>query len=206
MRKIVRPSAPNFLTEKLQRDLGNKYHNKREEKGFSYEFKWPTFKGEKLNQKLLPFLRAISKKHCFYCDAYPTKSYGERIDHFKPKSNPLYYEDVCRWENLYLCCEHCNSHKKENFDEKLLRPDDLNYNFDDYFEYIPSTGTIDIRIDIFPENQQRAEITRRILGFNEGDKPDDRKRFWDFWHNDPDYKANLNIYNFRFIFDKLITF
>jgi uncharacterized protein (TIGR02646 family) len=205
MRRIVRPPAPDFLTEKLQKDLGDKYIKKREEKGTSYEFKWPAINREKLNQKLLPFLREISKKHCFYCDAYPTKSYGERIDHFKPKSNSLYYEDVCRWENLYLSCEHCNSHKKEHFDENLLRPDDLNYNFDNYFEYNSATGEIDIKVDITIENQQKAEVTSKILGFNDGDKPDDRKRFFGFWHNDPDNKENLDVYNFRFIFDKLIN-
>ncbi|MCU0327092.1 MAG: hypothetical protein MUF45_17970 [Spirosomaceae bacterium] len=205
MRKIVRTSAPNFLTESLQKDWGKQYRKNREDKGTSFEFKWPQLNNEKLNHKLLPYLNEISQKHCFYCDAYPTKSYGERIDHFKPKSNPLYYEDVCVWENLYLCCDHCNSYKKEQFDEKMIRPDDLGYKFDDYFEYNAKTGEIDIKLDISAEKQERAKITCKILGFNEGDKPEDRKRFFRLWHNDPDKYEFFDSYNFRFIFDNLMN-
>jgi uncharacterized protein (TIGR02646 family) len=205
MRKIVRTSAPNFLSEEKQKYWGEQYRSNRETKGTSYKFDWPQVNYQKLNHLLLPILRDISNKHCYYCDAYPTGSYKEEIDHFKPKSNPLFYEDVCRWENLFLTCGHCNSYKKEQFDEKLLKPDDLDYNFDDYFEYNSANGFIDIKPDISKEKQIRAETTRQILGFNEGDKPDDRKRFFRLWDTDPDREEFFEEYNFRFIFDKLRT-
>ena len=206
MRKIVRPPAPDFLSEEKQKYWGVQYRKNREIKGNSFKFVWPEINNQALNRLLLPILRDISSKHCYYCDAYPTGSYKEEIDHFKPKSNPLFYEDVCRWENLYLTCGHCNSHKKEQFDEKLLRPDDLDYNFDDYFEHNSTNGFIDIKPDITKDKQNRAEVTRKILGFNEGDKPDDRIRFFRLWHTDPDREEYFEAYNFRFIFDKMSTY
>lgn len=201
MRKIFRTAKPLFLTSEKEEEWGERYKKNREEKGISFEFQWPKVEKVKLNQKLLPTLRQISQNHCFYCDAFPTEIIGESIDHFKPKGNPLFYVDVCKWENLYLACKHCQDSKKEDYNELLLRPDETDYDFEKYFEYNSISGEIDIKVNISEDDKEKAEVTRRIFGFNQEKKIEDRKRFFRLWHIDPDREQQIDTYNYRFMFD-----
>ena len=54
---------------------------------------------------------------CAYCESKITHvAYGD-IEHFRPKSNPLYAHQIFEWENLLLSCPICNNaaHKGTQF-------------------------------------------------------------------------------------------
>lgn len=162
-------------------------------------FKWPKYKNQSLNRHLLPFLKALTQDHCSYCDGYPLMSSDHTIDHFGPKSNPLFYDEVCKWENLYVSCNRCQGAKKEQYDTKLLRPDEETYRFLDYFVYDYTTHRVEINTAASPEQQERARITRKIFDFNEpGLLIARRKAFQRFTRTtDPE----LDDFDFRFMFE-----
>jgi uncharacterized protein (TIGR02646 family) len=197
MRKFVRTKGPDFLTAKWK-DWGSKYRQSREQNR-SHIFKWPQLEKQSLNHHLLPVLKSLTQDHCSYCDIYPLMSSDHTIDHFGPKSNPLFYDEVCKWENLYVSCNRCQGAKKEQYHARLLRPDDEAYRFSEYFLYDYTTHRIEINTAASPENQERAKITRSIFDFNEpGLLIARRKAFQRFIGTiDPE----LDDFDFRFMFE-----
>ena len=62
-------------------------------------------------------LVAMFHGKCAYCESQITHvTYGD-IEHFCPKSNPLYAHQIFEWENLLLSCPICNNaaHKGTTF-------------------------------------------------------------------------------------------
>lgn len=124
--------------EKWKRYYGNeewgkieKYHKEHPDSKES----WDEKKSIYLNLTFLPFLKAMTEKRCSYCDCLVGKASRpeESIDHFKPKTEPLYETLIFQWENLFLSCSYCQDTKGTEFDEKLLRPDSPKYEFRKYF-------------------------------------------------------------------------
>ena len=168
MRKLTRPNAPYFLTEKLQIELGERYQKNREKnKGHQFNY-WHTEKiGEStLYKEIRNKLIEISDEHCFYCDGYPPLGDDDTIDHFKPKSKAEFYDLVCHWENLYLACGHCQKAKGSQYDELILRPDEIDYEFDKFFKYDPDSDEILVNIGADELSQKRAEKTKEVFDFN----------------------------------------
>ncbi len=69
-----------------------------------------------------------TKGHCSYCDHLLPDP--RTIDHLRPKSK--FRQRAYDWENLYLCCQGCQPRVGE-FTEYVLAPDEVGYQFDDYF-------------------------------------------------------------------------
>jgi len=107
--------------------------------------------------------------HCAYCDCHPLKdNSGFEIDHFKPKKKfPL---DAFTYSNLFPCCNECNK-KRDEYDVLLVKPDEINYKFEDYFRYDSFTGEILPNPSKSEENQKRAIKTIEIFRLNIGNKP-----------------------------------
>ncbi len=93
----------------------------------------------------------------------------KEIDHFRPKSRPEFYYLAYAWTNLFLTCTACNSAKREQWDEALLRPDEEDFAFERYF-YAEATGELIPRPGASTVDQHRARRTIAILGLNAGDK------------------------------------
>jgi hypothetical protein len=74
---------------------------------------------------------------------------------------------------LILCCGLCQA-KGDDFDELLLKPDDENYDFDDYFDIEWDTGWLVPNVLAPCENQRRAAVTIKLYRLNDNGKPDDR--------------------------------
>ena len=165
MRKFMRATEPDVLREHSEA-WGQEWARKHgEEKTFA----WPQKNGKPLNHILLPALKEQTQEHCSFCDAYPVSPPGtETIEHFRPKS--VYHEDAFSWGNLYYCCNHCQKQKQEKFDEKLLRPDELGYRFDDYFRWDFISGHLlpNDAPNVSDENRERAKLTIKMYGLNVG--------------------------------------
>ena len=73
----------------------------------------------------------MTQRHCAFCDGPLGIESRETVEHFRPKSK--FPELAFAWENLFPCCDVCQSHKGERFDLHLLKPDDDDYHFERYF-------------------------------------------------------------------------
>lgn len=165
MRRFIRGECPDFLRTRW-RGWGNRYRNNRQRNpGFS--FQWPTYNSQTINIILEPLLAKLTNDHCSFCDNFPIRTKEDSIDHFKPRSRPAYYELVCHWNNLYYCCQNCQQYKREQYNQFLLRPDDVNYFFETYFIYTFTSHEINTN-PALPDNLKRkAEATLKIFGLNE---------------------------------------
>jgi uncharacterized protein (TIGR02646 family) len=157
-----RPAPMTAFTEKWKEWTAKWI--KRREKNVGAKFYWPKYpnaKGTPINQQMVPILFGVTEWHCAYCDQFPLHKNDETIDHFKPKSQ--YPELAYIWDNLFPACSACQSAKMEQFDELLIKPDELGYDFHDYFivdyitfELLPSPKATE-------HNKRRAEKTIELL-------------------------------------------
>lgn len=128
-------------------------------------FSWYEFDGKSARDHMLPALRGQSKGHCSFCDAFPVEGVSnESIEHFRPKGT--FHDQAYTWTNLYYCCDACQSAKREQWDEQLLRADDVEYAFAHYFEFDFTTGAIQPNSRASDEDQQRAAVTVRLYGLD----------------------------------------
>ena len=165
MRKFTRGNVPDFLSRRWV-TWGELYKRNRE-RSPAFAFQWYTYKGQKINTLLEPHLKKQTDDHCSFCDNFPIRAREDSIDHFKPKSIPAYYELVCQWENLYYCCQNCQQYKCEQYDEQLLRPDDVNFSFDIYFIYSYNSHKVDPNPALSEKDYLKAATTIRIFGLND---------------------------------------
>ncbi len=171
MEKIDRTPAPAWLKEK-EDEWGKTWKEKYEKTGKSSDFCWRRHKKQG-HKDLVEELSAMTHRHCSFCDAYPMEwRIKSTIEHFKPKTRfPL---EAYKWENLFLCCSLCQE-KGDEYDEKLLKPDDDLYEFDRFFEIDWITGELNPSRFTTPEYRERAQITIELYRLNGNGKPDDRK-------------------------------
>lgn len=137
--------------------------------------------------------------HCSYCDSHPLDATGvETVDHFRPKSRVEFYELVCEWTNLFVTCTACNHAKGEQWDEELLRPDDLGFAFERYFEYRAESGELQPSAAASPEEQQRARTTIDILQLNRAGTCKSRKRMLQF-AREADDAGDIDDWPYRYL-------
>ena len=171
MRKFQRAAEPEFLAAVWEK-WGLEWERRRAANA-NAAFHWHQVDGERVNQKLLPTLKAQSQDHCSFCDNFPVSPPSiDTIEHFRPKA--LYPREAYRWTNLYFCCMHCQQ-KNDGFDEAALQPDAIDYHFEHYFRWDYTLGRIEVNERASPQDQQRARVTIRLYRLNEG-HPNLRKR------------------------------
>lgn len=157
----------NPLSHKEEILLGEWWNTKYKETKKSSVWSW---KGKEKDIKKALF--SCNNDHCAYCDCHPLQDdRGFEIDHFVPKTiEPL---KSFTYTNLFPSCNECNK-KGNNYDTLLLKPDEENYKFEDYFRYDSFTGEIIPNESKPIENQERAKLTTIILRLNIGNKPINR--------------------------------
>ena len=175
MTPCTRGPEPGVLAREGAR-IGREYAaSRRETPGF--RFQWPRREGQSLLAIVREALAAMTAGHCAYCDGCPIDSVGvESVDHFRPKTHPAFYELVCAWTNLFLICTACNHAKRDKWDEALLRPDDLDFSFERYFEYRFDSGKLQPASTASADEQRRAVRTIEILELNRAGACLSRKR------------------------------
>lgn len=110
----------------------------------------------------------LTDGHCSFCDGFPIGETSlEPIEHYYPKADfPLI---AYQWENLFYCCDKCNSEANKTKFEYTLKPDDLDYIFKSYFYFDASSGKLEIlenlEIDA-PEKYQKAKKFLKRYGIN----------------------------------------
>jgi uncharacterized protein (TIGR02646 family) len=199
MRKLHRTKAPDWLL-KNAKNWGNQYAQKRSNPKKRNDFQWVTYKKQKVNLLLLPVLNAMTQNHCAFCDSAPLVSIGAQIEYFEPVSTTP--EKAYLWENLFYCCQNCNAHKNDAFDDLLLKPDESYYDFSNYFIFDFLTGELSPNPAKTVLEQTRALKTIELYGLNEYERPFIRLREIKRYQNSID-KSDLNDFQFRFIFEFL---
>lgn len=199
MRKIVRSETPEILKENSKK-WGEEFAKKKELNP-NYKFNWKTYEKKSVDKHIKPDLIKMTNNHCSFCDSYPLGvSSRKTIEHFKPKSEyPLLaYE----WENLFLCCDTCQSAKREKFDDKLLKPDREDYEFNKYFIVDYKTGELKPNPIKDKENQIKAKVTIKMYDLNSEDRLIDRldtnEMYQDLIEND---KYKLNDFPYRYFLE-----
>jgi uncharacterized protein (TIGR02646 family) len=165
MNKMSRGDAPEFLKTNA-------------EKWTQMYLKSGSFHWHGKHEELVIELSKLTANHCCFCDILPV-SKGEirpTVEHFHPKSNLAFYHLAFSWDNLFLCCDQCQTYKLEKFEAQLLKPDEPDYEFEKYFYINFRDGILKPRVDQTPDNKQRADITIRIYGLNEDNRPVARRR------------------------------
>lgn len=162
MIKITRSPIPGFLaanaaqwnTDFVQRRTANP----------KYQFSWCSYQNKPVNEHLEPILLEMTARHCAFCDGYELGgNIKPTIEHFRPKSRfpSLAYE----WANLFPACHYCQE-KRDEFDEKLLKPDEDDYAFERYFYFENNTGELIPNPQATPADQERAAKTIELYRLN----------------------------------------
>lgn len=141
----------------------------------SAEFYWPQRDGRSVLEPVRTALAAQTQDHCSYCDGFPIDSTGTReVDHFKPKQE--YPGEAFSWPNLYLACGACNRSKLAEWNEQLIRPDEMGYRFERYFFVDGVTGELLPNPGASSADQARAGETIRVFGLQRSGLCIERRR------------------------------
>lgn len=195
MMKIDRPDAPDWLESHWER-WGQEYLDKLNANS-KYQFRWKQYEGVKVNRRLMPILKEMTQEHCAFCDAFPMGAMlEETIEHFRPKSVfPLL---AYQWENLFISCRNCQR-KSDNFDELLLKPDELAYSFERYFLFNFKTFEIEPNPKD-SDDKARAEKTIELYRLNEFGRPAARRRAFLMYDNMKEASRIVEDFPFRYMF------
>jgi len=185
LRKLYRPEAPEILRENAARWTEN-YLERR-------HFYWPKESYPSIREKL----GEMTQTHCAFCDGPLGVESRETVEHFRPKSQ--FPELAYTWDNLFPCCDVCQSSKREAFHELLLKPDAREYRFSRYFMVDYRTGAIEASAIADETGQQSARITVGLYGLNSPARKRARLRELEYYRS----KDNpvLDDYSYRFFLE-----
>jgi uncharacterized protein (TIGR02646 family) len=121
------------------------------------------------HDKIYIALSTLTAEHCSYCDKYPLDERAKsdvQIDHFKPISKLEFRILAYEWTNLYLSCGGCNKSKLAQYSDLIIRPDDENYDPNDYFFFDTETAEILVNKTSTTAYIQRAKRTIEVFKLN----------------------------------------
>jgi uncharacterized protein (TIGR02646 family) len=144
-------------------------------------------------------LLEMTSDHCAFCDGPLRAESRATVEHFRPKTD--FAAHAYDWDNLFPCCDMCQSHKGEKFDERLLKPDALNYYFVRYFVANYRTGEIEPLPGAPAADRERAEETIKLYGLNTAQRRKARKREWEFFMRADEPDVTIEDYHYRFFLE-----
>ncbi len=192
MKKTLRTPTPPCLKGN-SKNWGKGYKNYLVLKPKSTYFGW-----HGCYNQIEDALFRMNVNHCSFCDIRPLRASGPTIEHFKPKKQ--YPSFAYYWSNLFYSCSNCQK-KNKRFSLKLLKPDEVNYEFRYFFTYNYTDGWIKPNFARSNAEQERAKITIKFYGLNKWGRPDERvKERNDFLEDRKLGKIkDTNDYSYRFI-------
>lgn len=196
MRRFIRGQEPDVLKINLEK-WGLRYEENREVSN-GFQFSWPHIDYIPLNQLILGALQAQTDNHCS-CDKFPLQRGDFTIDHFKPKSDLRFYRLVCKWDNLYLSCKHCQEAKGIQYSDDLLRPDAADYSFNKHFVYNYTLHEYEANPQSSDFDKGRALKTIKTFDLNHPGLKTARRHVFERYQ--ADVNPLLTDYNYRFIFE-----
>ncbi|MEY4902976.1 MAG: hypothetical protein RLZZ292_791 [Bacteroidota bacterium] len=148
--------------------------------------------------KVLSFLLEASKNHCAYTDEI---IYGQdaTIDNFIPKSELPILAGQHYFNNMFPVSRSLNF-KVGKLDNKRLKPDASDYSFEKYFTINYNNGLLFANQNASDEDKERAIITIHILGLNNADLVQKRKKKADYVKENIEYVKTRPIDEFPFRF------
>ncbi len=169
MNKINRKPKPECLVENAQKWTKDLIEKRKTKPDYWY---WQIYKKEKVEHLLTPILSEMTNNHCSYCGLFSLEKNvgGGSIDHFKPKST--FPELAFEWTNLFIACPECQKLKGSDFPKRnLIKFDDIEYDFENWFDIEWKTGKIIANPDKTEKEQSIAQTTIDWLGINKGSRP-----------------------------------
>lgn len=106
----------------------------------------------------------ITQGHCSFCDGYPFSMSKETIEHYFPKAQ--FKAKTYEWENLFICCDKCQSNANKVPFKYTLKPDDTDYFFEDYFWFNAENGKVEIIENLSLEKKKNAKAFLNRYGIN----------------------------------------
>lgn len=169
MRKVERSAQPDCLRDNA--GVWAQEYVAAREKNAKHKFTW---RNDGCYQTIRRTLTDMTQHHCAFCDGLIGAESRETIEHFRPKSNfpALAYQ----WDNLFPCCDVCQSQKLEKFDDGLLKPDTAEYAFNRYFICNYETGELQANPQASETDQARANRTLNLYGLNLPQRQASRQR------------------------------
>ncbi len=164
MRKLQRPSTPPQFDEHAEK-WTTQWLNLRKQnpRGFA----WYTIEGRTARNWALPVLLSMTQGHCSFCDAFPLEDRMKiPVEHFRPKTHDEFAHLAFEWTNLYYCYSYCQSEKRDQWEDGLIGPDEPDYEFQRYFVFDYTNGSILPSPMGLHLGQARAEITIRLFGLD----------------------------------------
>lgn len=169
MYPFIRSECPEYLVNCWE-NMGIRFH-KAKENNPRYQFRW--YKAFNKPESLRLLLE-MTKGHCAFCDGADLGAESRKtIEHFRPKSE--HHTLAFQWENLYPCCDQCQSAKGDDFDERLLVGDQAGYEFDRFFSIDYSSGALLPNPLATEYEQQSAVVTIKLYGLNLDERKSARK-------------------------------
>jgi len=166
MRKFARLPAPQAFQENATQWTEQWLANYRKKSSFT----WYQKDGKNAREWALPVLKEMTQGHCSFCDGFPLDAQtNEPIEHFRPKDtdNESFATLAYKWDNLYYCCDNCNTTKGKKWEDGLIAADEHDYQFSNYFIYDFEIGQISPNPTASPPMQARAETTIRLYGLDD---------------------------------------
>ncbi len=174
------PSLSELASNYVQ--WGKEFDEKLKNKGKSSDFTWKGGLYEEMRHQLC----LITKEHCSFCDGYPIAHISkETIEHYFPKGEyPLKSFD---WDNLFYCCDKCQSEANKRKFQETLKPDSSTYKFEDYFYFDLGSGELKILENLEKDNLESFKKANAFLiryGINNNPKRNSaRKSVYKDIHN-----------------------
>jgi uncharacterized protein (TIGR02646 family) len=160
----------------------------------AHSFRW---RSDVCYRQLRQRLREMTQTHCAFCDGQLGTESRETVEHFQPKST--HPELAYTWNNLFPCCDMCQSSKREDFDPALLKPDTPDYDFSNYFVANYKTGELEPSPHAEEQDKVRSMVTIKLYGLNLPARKAARRREWEHYQRDPE--PRLDEYNYRFFLE-----
>ncbi|MCB1190969.1 MAG: TIGR02646 family protein [Leptospiraceae bacterium] len=189
MYKLKRAKKPDILQEKSKEWTEHLIEKRKTEPFYFY---WHIHEGKPLNHIIQEPLLEMTRSHCAFCDGFFEQS-PVTIEHFKPKS--IFPELAYEWNNLFPCCYTCQQ-KSDDYKDLLLKPDELEYEYEKYFYNDYVTGEIVPNPKALVKDMARAEYTIKVYNLIAEGRNQGRKRYKK--HFDRDIKPDIDDYPYRY--------
>ncbi len=195
----------NFNRSNIPAELNNKWVHytklflgrRKTGQGTFYWNKYPNSSGTPISHFIIKELLDVSNYHCAYCEKFPLWSSDETIDHFKPKSS--YPLGAYQWANLFPACDNCQTCKLNKFSVELLKPDEINFNFNKYFMVDYTTFKILANPRAIKFDRKRANKTIEIFNLNEKAHLISRRHQFQRYHGILENRE-INDFAYRYLF------
>lgn len=192
MRKLARPDVPPCLRDNAS--LWTEEYVRGRADNPAYPFRW---RSEPCYQAIRASLAAMTQKHCAFCDGGLGVTSRETVEHFRPKKS--FPSQAYAWDNLFPCCDLCQSMKGERFDEGLLKPDAADYRFPAYFTVNYRTGEIEVSPQADADAQTRARVTIKLYGLNRPELNKARRRELECFERSKE--RHIDDFNYRYFLE-----